>query len=35
VEPGTVTLKHAEALITLGLSHSKKSYMVPLPVKEK
>jgi allantoin racemase len=34
VEPGTVTLKHAEALVTLGLSHSKKSYMVPLPVKE-
>ena len=35
VEPGTVTLKHAEALVALGLSHSKKSYMVPLPVKEK
>jgi allantoin racemase len=35
VEPGTVTLKHAEALIALGLSHSKKSYMIPLPVKEK
>jgi hypothetical protein len=32
VEPGTVTLKHAEALVTLGLCHSKKSYMVPLPV---
>jgi allantoin racemase len=34
VEPGTVTLKHAEALVALGLSHSKKSYMLPLPVKE-
>ena len=34
VEPGTVTLKHAEALVTLGLCHSKKSYMAPLPVKE-
>jgi allantoin racemase len=34
VEPGTVTLKHAEALVALGLCHSKRSYMVPLPVKE-
>lgn len=34
VEPGTVTLKHAEALVALGLCQSKKSYMVPLPVKE-
>jgi allantoin racemase len=35
VEPGTAALKHAEALVALGLSHSKKSYMIPLPVKEK
>lgn len=34
VEPGTVTLKHAEVLVGLGLCHSKKSYMTPLPVKE-
>jgi len=35
VEPGTAALKHAEALVVLGLSQSKKSYMIPLPVKEK
>ena len=34
VEPGIVTLKHAEMLIHLELSPSKKSYMIPLPVKE-
>jgi len=34
VEPGVVTLKHAEVLVGLGLSQSKRSYMVPLPVKE-
>jgi len=34
VEPGVVTLKHAEMLIGLGLSQSKKSYMTPLPIKE-
>jgi allantoin racemase len=34
VEPGLVTLKHAEMLISLGLSQSKKSYMTPLPIKE-
>jgi allantoin racemase len=34
VEPGLVTLKHAEMLIGLGLSQSKKSYMKPLPIKE-
>ena len=35
VEPGIVTLKHAETLVNLGLTHSKRSYMTPLPVKEK
>jgi len=34
VEPGIVTLKHAEMLVGLGLTHSKRSYMIPLPVKE-
>ena len=34
VEPGVVTLKHAEMLVSLGLSHSKRSYMTPLPVLE-
>jgi len=34
VEPGVVTLKHAEMLIGLGISQSKKSYMTPLPIKE-
>ena len=34
VEPGIVTLKHAEMLVALGLSHSKRSYMTPLPVVE-
>ena len=34
VEPGLVTLKHAEMLIGLGLSHSKKSYMIPLSIRE-
>ena len=34
VEPGIVTLKHAEVLVGLGLAHSKKSYMTPLPVKQ-
>ena len=31
--PGEVALKHAEMLIELHLSHSKKSFMMPLPVK--
>jgi len=35
VEPGIVALKHAEMLVGLGLSHSKRSYMTPLPVKER
>jgi len=34
VEPGVVALKHAEMLVGLGLSQSKKSYMLPLPIKE-
>ena len=34
VEPGLVALKHAEMLINLELSPSKKSYMMPLPIKE-
>lgn len=34
VEPGIVTLKHAEMLVSLGLSQSKRSYMTPLPVVE-
>lgn len=34
VEPGIVALKHAEILGGLGLTHSKRSYMTPLPVKE-
>jgi len=34
VEPGIVALKHAEMLVGLGLAHSKRSYMIPLPVKE-
>jgi allantoin racemase len=34
VEPGLVALKHAEMLVGLSLSQSKKSYMIPLPVKE-
>ena len=33
IVPGEVTLKHAETLLELGLSQSKKSYMIPLPVK--
>ena len=33
VAPGEVALKHAEMLVELGLSHSKKSFMMPLPVK--
>ena len=32
VEPGKAALKHLEALCTLALSQSKKSYMTPLPV---
>jgi allantoin racemase len=34
VEPGIVTLKHAEMLVSLGLSQSKRSYMTPLSVVE-
>ena len=34
VEPGIVALKHAEILGGLALTHSKRSYMAPLPVKE-
>jgi allantoin racemase len=33
VVPGEVALKHAEMLVELRLSHSKKSFMKPLPVK--
>ena len=33
IVPGEVALKHAEMLLELGLSQSKKSYMIPLPVK--
>lgn len=33
VAPGEVALKHAEMLVELNLSHSKKSFMMPLPVK--
>ena len=33
VAPGEVALKHAEMLVELRLSHSKKSFMMPLPVK--
>ncbi len=33
VAPGEVALKHAEMLVELRLSHSKKSFMKPLPVK--
>lgn len=33
VVPGEVALKHAEMAVELGLSHSKKSFMMPLPVK--
>ncbi|MGQ9647536.1 MAG: aspartate/glutamate racemase family protein [Thermodesulfobacteriota bacterium] len=33
VVPGEVALKHAEMVVELGLSHSKKSFMTPLPVK--
>jgi allantoin racemase len=33
VAPGEVALKHAEMVVELGLSHSKKSFMMPLPVK--
>jgi len=33
VVPGEMALKHAEMLIELHLSHSKKSFMTPLPVK--
>ncbi len=33
VVPGEVALKHAEILVELGLSQSKKSFMTPLPVK--
>ena len=33
VAPGEVALKHAEMLVELHLSHSKKSFMMPLPVK--
>ena len=32
IVPGEVALKHAEALVELGLSHSKRSYRIPLPV---
>ena len=32
IEPGEVALKHLEALIRLGISHSKKAFMTPLPV---
>jgi len=32
VAPGEVALKHAEMLVELRLSHSKKSFMMPLPV---
>jgi allantoin racemase len=34
IEPGLIALKHAEMLIGLELSPSKRSYMIPLPVKE-
>ena len=33
VVPGEVALKHAEMLVELNLSHSKKTFMMPLPVK--
>jgi allantoin racemase len=33
VAPGEVALKHAEMFVELGLSQSKKSFMIPLPVK--
>ena len=33
IVPGEVALKHAEMLLDLGLSQSKRSYMIPLPVK--
>lgn len=33
VAPGEVALKHAEMLVELNLSQSKKSFMIPLPVK--
>ena len=33
VAPGEVALKHAEMLVELNLSQSKKSFMMPLPVK--
>jgi allantoin racemase len=33
IVPGEVALKHAEMISELGLSQSKRSYMVPLPVK--
>jgi allantoin racemase len=33
VVPGEVALKHAEMLVELRLSHSKKSFMMPLQVK--
>ncbi len=33
IVPGEVALKHAEMIVELGLSQSKRSYMIPLPVK--
>jgi len=33
VVPGEVALEHAEMLVELNLSHSKKTFMMPLPVK--
>ena len=33
VAPGEVALKHAEMLVELNLSQSKKSFMIPLPIK--
>jgi len=33
IVPGEIALKHAEMIVELGLSQSKRSYMVPLPVK--
>lgn len=33
IAPGEAALKHAEMMVDLGLSQSKKSFMTPLPVK--
>jgi allantoin racemase len=33
ITPGEVTLKQAEVMVELGLSQSKRTYMIPLPVK--